>query len=97
MSAAISEASTSPSSAGVLRSDFRRRIKQAGISDIPDHRFGRDFGGAWYWNWYPGIQCDTDSCCYLPARRGELLFRGTDMPTVRRFTTHSQRSEGISA
>jgi cyclohexanone monooxygenase len=25
-----------------------------------------DFGGAWYWNRYPGIQCDTDSCCHLP-------------------------------
>jgi cyclohexanone monooxygenase len=25
-----------------------------------------DFGGVWYWNRYPGIQCDNDSYCYLP-------------------------------
>ena len=25
-----------------------------------------DFGGVWYWNRYPGIQCDNDGYCYLP-------------------------------
>ena len=25
-----------------------------------------DFGGVWYWNRYPGIQCDNESYCYLP-------------------------------
>ena len=26
-----------------------------------------DFGGVWYWNRFPGIQCDNDSyCCYIP-------------------------------
>lgn len=25
-----------------------------------------DFGGVWYWNRYPGIQCDNDAYCYLP-------------------------------
>jgi cation diffusion facilitator CzcD-associated flavoprotein CzcO len=24
------------------------------------------FGGAWYWNRYPGITCDSESCIYLP-------------------------------
>ena len=27
---------------------------------------GGDFGGVWYWNRYPGIQCDNDAYCYLP-------------------------------
>lgn len=25
-----------------------------------------DFGGVWYWNQYPGVQCDNDAYCYLP-------------------------------
>jgi cyclohexanone monooxygenase len=42
------------------------RIKQAGVSNLRIIELAGDFGGAWYWNRYPGIQCDTDSCCYLP-------------------------------
>ncbi len=42
------------------------RIKQAGVSNLRIIDLAGDFGGAWYWNRYPGIQCDTDSCCYLP-------------------------------
>ena len=24
------------------------------------------FGGAWYWNRYPGAACDTEAYCYMP-------------------------------
>ena len=27
---------------------------------------GGDFGGTWYWNRYPGVQCDIESYIYLP-------------------------------
>ena len=27
---------------------------------------GGDVGGTWYWNRYPGIQCDNDSLVYMP-------------------------------
>ncbi len=27
---------------------------------------GGDFGGTWYWNRYPGAQCDTHSFVYMP-------------------------------
>ncbi|MCB1694091.1 MAG: NAD(P)/FAD-dependent oxidoreductase, partial [Pseudomonadales bacterium] len=27
---------------------------------------GTDVGGTWYWNRYPGAQCDIESYCYLP-------------------------------
>jgi cation diffusion facilitator CzcD-associated flavoprotein CzcO len=42
------------------------QLKKAGLDDfrIIDH--GGDFGGTWYWNRYPGIQCDTDAYCYMP-------------------------------
>ncbi|CUU54682.1 cyclohexanone monooxygenase [Parafrankia irregularis] len=42
------------------------RIRQAGVEDVRIIEHAGDFGGAWYWNRYPGIQCDTDSYCYLP-------------------------------
>ncbi|MGP2440769.1 flavin-containing monooxygenase [Streptomyces sp. JW3] len=42
------------------------RLRQAGVTDVRIVELGGDFGGAWYWNRYPGIQCDTDSYCYLP-------------------------------
>ena len=42
------------------------RIKQAGVASLRVIELAGDFGGAWYWNRYPGIQCDTDSYCYLP-------------------------------
>ena len=41
-------------------------LKQAGVTSFRVIELGGDFGGAWYWNRYPGIQCDTDSYCYLP-------------------------------
>nr|MDT0667594.1 monooxygenase [Micromonospora sp. DSM 115978] len=37
-----------------------------GVTDFRIIELAGDFGGAWYWNRYPGIQCDTDSYCYLP-------------------------------
>lgn len=42
------------------------QLKKAGIEDfhILDH--GGNFGGTWYWNRYPGIQCDNDSLVYMP-------------------------------
>jgi len=42
------------------------RVKQAGVTSFRVIELGGDFGGCWYWNRYPGIQCDTDSYCYLP-------------------------------
>jgi cyclohexanone monooxygenase len=42
------------------------RVRQAGVTDFRIIELAGDFGGAWYWNRYPGIQCDSDSYCYLP-------------------------------
>ncbi len=42
------------------------RLREAGIKDIRIIESGGDFGGTWYWNRYPGAQCDIDSYCYLP-------------------------------
>ena len=52
------------------------RLKQAGIDDVRIIEGGGDFGGAWYWNRYPGAMCDTAAMVYLP-----LLEETGHMPT----------------
>jgi cation diffusion facilitator CzcD-associated flavoprotein CzcO len=52
------------------------RLKEAGVDDVRIVEKGGDFGGAWYWNRYPGAQCDTASFIYVP-----LLEETGYMPT----------------
>jgi cyclohexanone monooxygenase len=52
------------------------RVKEAGIDDVRIIEKGGDFGGTWYWNRYPGAQCDTASFVYMP-----LLEETGHMPT----------------
>ena len=42
------------------------RMSEAGIKDVRIIEKGGDFGGTWYWNRYPGAQCDTASMVYMP-------------------------------
>ncbi len=42
------------------------RLRQAGVKDLRIIEKGGDFGGTWYWNRYPGAQCDVEAYCYLP-------------------------------
>ncbi|MEM7020417.1 MAG: NAD(P)/FAD-dependent oxidoreductase, partial [Pseudomonadota bacterium] len=42
------------------------RLREAGVKDIRLIEKGGDFGGTWYWNRYPGAQCDIESYIYLP-------------------------------
>jgi len=42
------------------------RLVEAGITDVRIVEKGGDFGGTWYWNRYPGAQCDTASFVYMP-------------------------------
>ena len=37
------------------------RLREAGVEDICLIEKGGDFGGTWYWNRYPGAQCDVES------------------------------------
>ncbi|MGI9052156.1 MAG: flavin-containing monooxygenase [Ilumatobacteraceae bacterium] len=52
------------------------KLKQAGIDDVRIIEKGGDIGGTWYWNRYPGAQCDTAAFVYLP-----LLEETGHMPT----------------
>jgi len=51
-------------------------LKQTGIDDVRIIEKGGDFGGTWYWNRYPGAQCDTAAFIYMP-----LLEETGHMPT----------------
>jgi cyclohexanone monooxygenase len=42
------------------------RLREAGVKSIRIIEKGGDFGGTWYWNRYPGAQCDIESYIYLP-------------------------------
>jgi cyclohexanone monooxygenase len=42
------------------------RLKEAGVDGVRIVEKGGDFGGTWYWNRYPGAQCDTASFVYMP-------------------------------
>ncbi|MBV8683794.1 MAG: NAD(P)/FAD-dependent oxidoreductase [Caulobacteraceae bacterium] len=42
------------------------RLREAGAGKIRIVEKGGDFGGTWYWNRYPGAQCDIESYIYLP-------------------------------
>jgi cation diffusion facilitator CzcD-associated flavoprotein CzcO len=41
-------------------------LKETGVADVRIVDTGGDFGGTWYWNRYPGAQCDIASMIYLP-------------------------------
>lgn len=42
------------------------KLQQAGVKDIRVIEKAGDFGGVWYWNRYPGAQCDTEAYIYMP-------------------------------
>ena len=73
------------------------RLKEAGIASVRIVEKAGGFGGTWYWNRYPGAQCDTASMIYLP-----LLEETGHMPTekyvhapeISRTASGSRRSTG---
>ncbi|HMG40317.1 MAG TPA: NAD(P)/FAD-dependent oxidoreductase, partial [Acidimicrobiales bacterium] len=42
------------------------RLVEAGVTDVRLVEKGGGVGGTWYWNRYPGAQCDIESYIYLP-------------------------------
>ena len=54
------------------------RLREAGVSNLRMIEIGGDFGGTWYWNRYPGAQCDIESYVYLP-----MLEELGVMPTLK--------------
>jgi len=42
------------------------RLQEVGITAFRIIEKAGDFGGTWYWNRYPGAQCDVEGYLYLP-------------------------------
>ncbi len=41
-------------------------LLKVGVESFRIIEMGGDFGGTWYWNRYPGVQCDGESYIYFP-------------------------------
>jgi len=41
-------------------------LTDQGVTDYRIVDKAGDFGGTWYWNRYPGCQCDVEAYTYLP-------------------------------
>ncbi len=55
-------------------------LKQAGVHTFRNIDLAGDFGGCWYWNRFPGLQCDNDAYCYIP------LLEETGYVPTKKFT-----------
>ncbi len=55
-------------------------LRRGGFSSFRHIDHAGDFGGVWYWNRYPGLQCDNDAYCYLP------LLEETGFMPSKKFT-----------
>jgi cyclohexanone monooxygenase len=53
------------------------RLRAEGVDRVRIIDNGADFGGTWYWNRYPGVQCDIESYIYLPLLE-ELGYMPTE-------------------
>ena len=67
------------------------RLVEANVGTVRVIEKGGDFGGTWYWNRYPGAQCDTASMIYMP-----LLEETGHMPSEKyahapEIASHCQR------
>src|SRR5581483_4027997 len=52
--------------AGFAGIQVAARLREAGRDNFRLLDPAGDFGGTWYWNRYPGAQCDIESYIYLP-------------------------------
>ena len=67
------------------------RLREAGVKDFRILEAGGDFGGTWYWNRYPGAQCDIESYCYLPLLEELGYMPKEKYSYVTEIFEHSQR------
>jgi cation diffusion facilitator CzcD-associated flavoprotein CzcO len=67
------------------------RLREAGVADIRIIEKGGDFGGTWYWNRYPGAQCDIEAYIYLPLLEETGYIPKEKYSYAPEIMEHSQR------
>ncbi|KAJ4378696.1 hypothetical protein N0V86_005567 [Didymella sp. IMI 355093] len=66
------------------------RLIEAGVKNFRIIEKAGDFGGTWYWNRYPGAQCDIESYIYMPLLE-ELGYMPTEKyAKAREMLDHSR-------
>ena len=67
------------------------RLFEVGVKDVRIIEKGGDFGGTWYWNRYPGAQCDTASMVYMPLLEETGYMPSEKYAHAPEILAHSQR------
>ena len=67
------------------------RLREAGVKDFRILEAGGDFGGTWYWNRYPGAQCDIEAYIYLPLLEETGYIPKEKYSFAKEIREHSQR------
>ncbi|MET4538385.1 cyclohexanone monooxygenase [Arthrobacter bambusae] len=66
-------------------------LQKMGVKSLRIIEHGGDFGGVWYWNRYPGAQCDTESYVYFPFLAETGYMPSSAFPYSREIYEHAQR------
>ena len=66
-------------------------LKKSGITNVRIIDRAGDFGGAWYWNRYPGLACDMKSYVYLPLLEATGYIPPKNYATGDEIRAHSNR------
>lgn len=90
------EAITESSDAIVIGGGFSglllaARLKEAGVESVRIIETAGDFGGTWYWNRYPGAQCDIESYIYFPLLEETGYMPTSRYPYAPEILEHAQR------
>ena len=72
-------------------------LKKAGVEDVRVIEMAGDFGGVWYWNRFPGIQCDNDAYCYIPMLEELDFIPSKKFADGAEIFEHCRTSASISA
>ena len=67
------------------------RLRQAGVERIRIVEKGAEVGGTWYWNQYPGAQCDIESYIYLPLLEETGYVPTEKYARAKEILGHAQR------
>ncbi len=67
------------------------RLIEQGVTSFRIIEAGGDFGGTWYWNRYPGAQCDTEAYLYLPLLEELNYMPKEKYAYVTEIFEHTQR------
>ncbi|KIW91698.1 uncharacterized protein Z519_07666 [Cladophialophora bantiana CBS 173.52] len=67
------------------------RLLEKGITNLRIVEKAGDFGGTWYWNRFPGAQCDVESYIYMPLLEETGFIPTEKYARAKELLAHSER------